>query len=187
MVKWGLSALMVAGLLLTVAGFVQYSSSGSPVAQFDLKPQRLNQGQLQLAPHMNAMRAVLSTRYRNSSNNLRVTHYDYQFSLSDIEGRSVMTESGSNFETYKETPSHHQRNSLRRNNHILDSWEVSSDGIYSWQVHFKPRQAQLESAQLTIRQNVMTQFPASVPLGAVLMVAGFVLLIVTGRANRVRG
>lgn len=187
MVKWGLSALMVAGLLLVVVGFAQYSSSGTQVAQFDLKPERLNQGQLQLAPSMNAMRAILATRYRNRSNNLRVTHYDYQFSVSDMKGTALVTHNGSNFETYKETPSHHQRTSIRRNNHILSSWEVLEDGIFTWQVSFTKRQAQLESAQLIVKQNVMTSFPTILPVGAVMMVVGFVLLIVTGRANRVSG
>lgn len=187
MVKWVLSASMVVGFLMAIIGFMQYSSSGIQVAAFDLKPGQLNQGQLQLSPNMNAMRAILATRYRNSSNNLRVTHYDYQFKVSDDNGVGLVAESGSNFETYKETPSHHQRNSIRRNNHILDSWSVARHGLYFWTVGFTERQARLESAQLIVKQNVMTGFPVIVPAGALLMVLSLVLLIATGRANRIRG
>lgn len=187
MMKWGLSAGMVIGFLMAIVGFMQYSSSGTEVARFDLKSGQLNQGQLQLAPDMNALRGVLATRFRNRSNNLRVTHYDYHFSVKDMDELVLVNETGSNFETYKETPSHHQRNSIRKTNHILDSWKVTEGGVYLWEVTLKPRQAELESAQLLIRQNVMTEFPGSVAAGAVLMIASLVLLIVTGRAERISG
>ncbi|WP_423895403.1 hypothetical protein [Candidatus Pelagadaptatus aseana] len=171
---------------MAILGFYQYSSSGLEVSRIDLKPGVVNRGTILLDPQMNPLRALVSTGFINNSTSMHVTHYDYRVTVTDQNGVVLLEEANSHFESRKETPSLNQRRMIKRINHVLDSWEVSRPDTYLWTVEIKKRKASIESAALTVRQNVMTSFPASVKLGAVLMIVCFGLLIITGKARKTR-
>lgn len=184
MLKLGLSGAMFAGLFMAILGFYQYSSSGMEVARVELQPGVVNRGEIELTPDMNALRALVATGFTNSSTSMHVTHYDYRFELADRAGVVVMKEENSHFESRKETPSLHKRRSTQRTTHILDSWQIDRTDTYYWTAVVKNRKARVKSAAVIIKQNVMAKFPTTVPLGAVLMVVSFLLLLVFGKTQK---
>lgn len=174
--KWIISLIMVAGLVLTIYSVSMYFQSGELVNSISLAKTGSSTETVELSPEMSPLRVLLNTRYVSRTRNASVNFYDYEVEISAAQSAPVFTKGGvfSLHRKSEDIPANELSRPQRRT-HSLGIFSVDSPQSYSVLAQLKNRQADISRADIEIRRNVETQLPLSFWLGLVVLFGGIAL------------
>ena len=174
--KWIVSLILVAGLVLSIYSASLYFQSGELVHSISLAKTGSSLETVDLSPDMNPIRVLLNTRYVSRTKNQSVNFYSYNVKISAAENTPVFTQSGvfSLHRKSEDIPPNELSRPQRRT-HNLGVFDVASGKRYAIVAQLKNKKADISRADIEIRRNVETQLPMSFWLGLALFFGGIVL------------